>query len=157
MPITTLVSRGLNAAQQRTSLMLGRRMSSRMKQLVFVCTTLGVLRDVKHDEAIIAELNGTLRLARHQGLFREMISLKSVVWRSADQASIVAQAAVRGEVTSDGFSVPRASRQELMDYFIQHAPVWLRYGELDGSDMRRDLTRLFNAMDNVQTDGLVTA
>lgn len=157
MPITTLVSRGWTATQQRTSVMLGRRLTSRMKQLVFVCTTLGVLRDVKHDEAIITELNSTLRLARHQGLFREMISLKSVIWRSVEQAPIVTQSAVRGEMTMDAFSVPRAYRQGLMDYFIQNAPVWLRYGEPDGSDMRRDLTRLFNAMDNVQAESLAAA
>ena len=113
-----------------------------MKRTIFVFSVLAVMdKTFKGDRGSIREINDRLKLAKTEGICKTSINAHGAIWGSENDA-----ARITTQLPTFDSSMSRKERARLSEYYVNHCPDWLRYGATTGSDMVRDLHRLFNAL-----------
>lgn len=113
-----------------------------MKRTIFVFSVLAVLdQHAKYDSETVRDINGRLKLARTEGICKTSIRAHRNIWGHTSVSGNTGN--VLHLLTT---STSRLERNLLSEYYVRHCPDWLRYGDSRGSDMARDLHRLFDAI-----------
>lgn len=136
--------RPVKESKSAISRLICRLLPGRAKRLMFVYSVLGyVNNDIKHNEALVKSVNDVFRLARRPEACKIPIMLNSVIWKDSKGARQLVAGDIDSKLTITYKDRPRP-KDELVKYFVQTCPYWLRYG--DTADMQRDLFKAFSAV-----------
>lgn len=127
---------------------LPHKIQEHMKRTIFVFSVLAVLdKTFKGDKSAIRDINDRLKLAKTEGICKTSINARGVIWGSENDSNRIPES-----LPTFDTSMSRKERTSLSEYYVNHCPDWLRYGASTGSDMVRDLHRLFNALIDKDSD-----
>ena len=113
---------------------LGCGLPSRTKRLILVTSlTARVKNDPDLDRATLKRLNELLDLCSSENAMRLPAHLSSVIWNGESVASIQPALVGKEQIADKKVS-------ELVLYFKQSIPLWLRY---DDAEVESDLRQLF--------------
>lgn len=116
--------------------------ASRLRRTIFVFSVLAVIDKEKGtNKDIVSEINFRLKLAHNCSMCHAIGHVYDKIWGHTTAAI----------GTYNNLSVlktawSQSERELIATYYVRHCPDWLRYGTPDGSDMSRDLSRLFTAL-----------
>lgn len=122
--------------------MLGSRLSEHLKRIIFVFSVYAVIDKRKgSNQAIICDLNNTLKLAKNAEICFTSAKAHNDIWCHTRMSG-----STYSELPVLKASTSRVERDMIAQYYLRNCPDWLRYGDENGCDMRRDLQRLFSAI-----------
>lgn len=113
---------------------------TRMRRILFIFSVFGSL-DTKYgqDNKTIVDINVKLHLSNTDKVCRSAASLGSRIWPKLSSRRV-------GDKSLLNVATNPVERELVISYFIRRCPRWLRYGDPNMDDMRRDLRRLFNVI-----------
>lgn len=122
--------------------LVGSRMSEHLKRIIFVFSVFAVIDKRKGvNQVIIGDLNNTLKLAKNTDICIRSAKAHNDIW-----AHTCLNGSTYSELPVLKASTSRVERDMIAQYYLRNCPDWLKYGDENGCDMRRDLQRLFSAI-----------
>lgn len=142
MPLTATFVPASTVVTRTVIGMLSHSLAERMKRVLFVFSVLAAIDKTKGtDDRAIEQINGQLKLAKCPDLCKNSARQRDNLWANASKGKDIVN-----DFPALSVSTSSIERTMITRYYLKNCPDWIRYGHPSGSDMRRDLERLFNAI-----------
>lgn len=114
--------------------------ATRIKRILFVFSVMRAI-DAEHggDPKTIRDINGRLHLSQNPEMCVASAAASGVIWKSADEVKFSDLPILTAATTP-------LEREFIATYFLRRCPNWLKYGDKNMSDMRRDIQKLFKVI-----------
>lgn len=114
--------------------------ATRIKRIIFVFSVMRAI-DAEHgdDPKAIEDINGRLHLSQNPEMCIASAAASDAIWSSTDEIRYSDLPVLTAATTP-------LERELIANYFLRRCPSWLKYGDKNMSDMRRDIQKLFKVI-----------
>lgn len=121
--------------------LLGSKLGEHFKRIIFVFSVYAVVaKSTNVNKQNIRDINDELKLARNADVCVSSAMIHAKIWNQSTGSKTYRSLPVLHA------SISPSDRDTVVNYYLDNCPDWLRYGESNACDMRRDLRRLFRTL-----------